>query len=537
MIARITRDVIEAYISCKTKAHLKLAGQQGIVSDYEALLVENRQGVRQRAIDKIISRISPADVTSKQPLTAALLRAGSSYVLDTILENDMFSINFDGLKRVDEPSGLGDFHYVPMLFHEGRTVGKDQKLLLEVMGLLLLPIQGKFPDHGIIWHGRDCTLSKVRLNSDTQSSQNILRDLNEMVIATSAPRLLLNKHCPICEFRQRCHDEAVKEDNLSLLRGMGEKEIKSYERKGIFAVTQLSYTFRPRRRPKWAKAAPRPHSFALQALALRENKIYINGSPNLKKSALSMYVDIEGLPDDDLFYLIGVVIDDGLTQQPHSFWADSKDEQAHVVTQFVQLLTQFTNYTVYHFGSYETKALRALKTLVSDELRQPLEEIQRRAVNVLATVHASVYFPTLSNSLKDVAGFLGFNWSDAEATGLDSIVWRYRWETTNDDAWKERLLRYNREDCLGLKRVTDFVVSTSRDQDPESPTAPTTFPDVVNTSELQRSPGLSHRFGKISFVLPELDFVNKCAYFDYQREKVYVPCRQRSETEPLSRPD
>jgi predicted RecB family nuclease len=180
---------------------------------------------------------------------------------------------------------------------------------------------------------------------------------------------------------------------------MGEKEIKSYVRKGIFTVTQLSYTFRPRRRPKWAKAAPRPHSFALQALALRDKRIYINGSQNLKKSPLSIYLDIEGLPNDDLYYLIGVLIDDGKTQETHSFWADSKDEQGHVITQLVQLLMQYTNYTLYHFGNYEKKALKTLKFPVPDELRQPLEEIQRRAVNVLSTVHASVYVPTLSNTL------------------------------------------------------------------------------------------------------------------------------------------
>ena len=198
---------------------------------------------------------------------------------------------------------------------------------------------------------------------------------------------------------------------MSLLRGIGEKEIKSYVRKGIFTVTQMSYTFRPRRRPKWARAAPRPHSFALQALALRENKIYINGSPDLKQSAVSIFIDVEGVPDDDLYYLIGVLIDDGLTQQMHSFWADSKGEQAHVIKQLVQLLMQYTNYTLYHFGSYETKALSALKILLPDELRQPLEEIQRRAVNVLSTVHTSIYVPTLSNTLKNIAGFLGFNWT------------------------------------------------------------------------------------------------------------------------------
>ncbi len=34
MATKITRQILEAYLNCKTKAHLKLAGQQGIVSDY-----------------------------------------------------------------------------------------------------------------------------------------------------------------------------------------------------------------------------------------------------------------------------------------------------------------------------------------------------------------------------------------------------------------------------------------------------------------------------------------------------------------------
>ena len=59
---QITRDVLEAHLYCKTKAHLKLAGQQGNVSDYEALLVANRQEVRQQAIAKILAKHSEADM-------------------------------------------------------------------------------------------------------------------------------------------------------------------------------------------------------------------------------------------------------------------------------------------------------------------------------------------------------------------------------------------------------------------------------------------------------------------------------------------
>ena len=77
------------------------------------------------------------------PLTAAALQAGPSFVLDATLEDDLLSLRFDGLKKVDGPSKLGDFHYVPMLFHEGRKVGKEQRLLLELYGLLLSQSKGK----------------------------------------------------------------------------------------------------------------------------------------------------------------------------------------------------------------------------------------------------------------------------------------------------------------------------------------------------------------------------------------------------------
>ena len=71
-----------------------------------------------------------------------------------------------------------------------------------------------------------------------------------MTSTSSPPQLILNNHCSICEFHQRCHDQAVREDNLSLLRGLGEKEIRKLSRKGIFTITQLSCTFRLRKRGK-----------------------------------------------------------------------------------------------------------------------------------------------------------------------------------------------------------------------------------------------------------------------------------------------
>ena len=40
------------------------------------------------------------------------------------------------------------------------------------------------------------------------------------------------------------------------------------------------------------------------------------------------------------------------------------------------------------------------------------------------------------DGLKDVAGHLGCTWSDPKASGIQSLVWRARWEATRNEDWK-----------------------------------------------------------------------------------------------------
>ena len=110
---------------------------------------------------------------------------------------------------------------------------------------------------------------------------------------------------------------------------MSEKERARHPSKGIFTVTQLSYTFKPRRPSKRAKNPAKPHHFALQALSIRENCVYIHGSPALPECKSKVYLDIEGLPDRDFHYLIGAWIVSEERESFHSFWADAKSEEAN----------------------------------------------------------------------------------------------------------------------------------------------------------------------------------------------------------------
>ena len=118
-------------------------------------------------------------------------------------------------------------------------------------------------------------------------------------------------------------------------------------------------------------------------------------------------------------------------------------------------------------------------------------------MNVLSPLHAQVYFPTYSNSLKDIARYLGYRWSDANASGLHALMWRSEWETSHDPNLKRKLISYTAEDCEAAQRVAEAVTAICSEQESEAPEPSTS----VNVESLGREhPRL---FGCLRYSRPE----------------------------------
>jgi hypothetical protein len=147
-----------------------------------------------------------------------------------------------------------------------------------------------------------------------------------------------------------------------------------------------------------------------------------------------------------------------------------------------------------------------------------------RAVNLLSFVFAHIYFPTFSNGLKEVAGYLGFRRSGWPATGLEAIAWRHDWESSRDSRVKQALIDYNREDCEALELVTNKIVDLHRMRSNDR----SSRNDVILASEVKWESPFPLRFGKNAFALPELETINRAAYWDYQRERVFVKSSNKS---------
>ncbi len=518
---KITNEVLEAYLHCKTKGHLKLSGEAGLKSDYEAMTDGDRQASREQALARLVACFPGA--CRGVLATAEMLKEGKPLLADATIEDNALSIRLDALKKADGASKLGEHHYLPVLHVPGNKIGNQQKILLALFGIALAGVQGLRPAIGLVIRGNEGRPGKVRLDTKLyRQAEKVLDEIKRLQTGGEPTKLILNKHCQRCEFRKRCHEQAVKTDDISLLGGVGEKELSRYNRKGIFTLTQLACTFRPRRKGKRAVRQMHHRYHALQALAIRDRRVYVFGTPELPDSSVQIYLDIEGLPDQGFVYLIGMVVvrQDGIEER-FSFWADEQEQESVIFEQFLAEVSRYEDFRVFCYSSYERNFLKRLRKAAKE--KQPIDRVMERLVNVLSLVHDHLYLPAYSNGLKDVAGCLGYSWTEPNASGLQSLVWRSRWEADHDEKWKQKLLTYNLEDCTALRKVANLIRGLSIPESPPgtSPTIETPGPPVSLVDEIERRDS-NRQWGTAQFALPEFEQINRCGYFDYQRDRVYV---------------
>ena len=516
----ITSQLFEAYLQCRTKCFLRSLGETAPENSYSSwvyaqqasyLTEETKRLTQGAAQNECVTRaIEREDAESAKWRFAVKATARAQNLESTI--HAVERLASEGQDTADS--------FIPIRFIFTNKLHKDAKLLLAFDGFVLSELLGRAVSQGKIIHGDDRVALNVKTSALVGEVRKAAEKIGVLLSSNSPPELVLNRHCPECEFQNQCRQKAVEKDELSLLSGITETERQGHRSKGIFSVTQLSYTFRPRKAPKRVKNPATPHYFALQARAIRENTVYIHGTPRFPESETQVFLDIEGLPDNESYYLIGALVVSEGKEIFHSFWADHESQEPDIFSQFVETVCQCADFRILHFGGYETVALKRMRTRLPESFHTKIDAILERATNVLSVIHSHVYFPVYSNGLKDISRFLGFEWTYENATGLQAVVWRQNWNKTKAPNIKAQLLQYNQDDCRALKCVVEAIGRLISSDAPMPPGRERC--SAINTADLRPTSCRTPRFGTIKFALPGFDVVNRSAYFDYQRQKIFV---------------
>lgn len=516
-LMKLTAALFEAFLKCPTKCYLLSTGQSGSGNAYADWVREQNDDYRKEAVQRLVAAAEDG-VTETTPGAEDLKTATWRFALDLALETETMASRLDAVERVPSEGRGRPAQFIPVCFTFFNKITKDDRWLVAFDALILSEALGRGVSMGKIIHGDDHATLKVKVPSLLETVRKLSAKMSAMLSAASPPDLILNRHCGECEFRDGCRQKAVEKDDLSLLAGMSEKERKGYHSKGIFTVTQLSYTFRPRRRPKRLRDKREKYHHSLKALAIREKKIYIVGSPEIKIEGTPVYLDVEGIPDRDFHYLIGVQIGNGEAAIQHSLWADTIEEEGKIWQSFLCILETVLNPVLIHYGSYETTFFRQMKNRHNGTPEGSLSaRVIGSAVNLVSLMFATTYFPTLSNGLKEIAGWLGYSWKDNWPSGLHSIRWRHQWEQTRQGELKERLLKYNSDDCAALEHATKALLQAHHP--PLSPSDAVTALDIAQADTLSSQETMWPRFAS---PIEAFESINKAGRWDYQRHRIYI---------------
>src|SRR5579859_2161290 len=246
MIKTITSDLVEAYSQCPRKAFLMMAGVANPgTHDYVQIIDEQAAANRQAHRERL------GQAEDFLPGGLAELNTGPKVIADAEFTTNGLHAHYDFLAKVREPSRLGKFSYEPVKVIGTCRASRHEALGLAYQAFVLGEVQDRQPASGtlVLLGDRPC---KVKLASKYKEVRRIVELLRVWTSqpAADAPSVVLNKHCPVCPFRDACLHQAEKEDNLTLLDRMTPKLMRKYNDKGIFTVTQLSHIYRPRRSRK-----------------------------------------------------------------------------------------------------------------------------------------------------------------------------------------------------------------------------------------------------------------------------------------------
>lgn len=493
----ITEEFFMAYIQCPYKVYCFLYFREKAIPNEYATILESEKAY---SIKVYINQLKKSRINVREYSREKLFCSGANSLTNAALTFENFSAFCPVLIKSKNTDS-----YEPIIFTGQYTISKQDQLELFYIGYLLAQIQRTEPLSGKIIT-RNNKARNIKLTGCTQKTNLIIKTLAELInqSETEPPVLILNKNCGYCEFEAFCKATAKEQDALSLLHGISTKKaISKYEKKGIFTIKQLSYLYKPRKQKKRARTKALLHKFELQALAIRMNKIYLLKTPDITRQSIEIFLDIEGVPDQNFYYLIGLVIYEDDKYHQYSFWADTSQDEEAIFKEFITKINEYSKSSIYHYGSYENKAIKQL----GERYDVDTKVIQGRMVNLNHFIYGKIYFPVYSNSLKDIATFIGFTWSSQNASGLQSIVWRHYWNKTQEPKYKKLLCNYNKDDCYALKVLVDVFLSIKCRS------------DVV--SDLEQSIRGTRCPSKTDDVLhQQLHSVLKLSYLGYDKNKI-----------------
>ncbi len=413
--------------------------------------------------------------------TRSAMEAGAPLIYQATLLERPWMGYADFIERVEGPSALGDWSYIPIDTKLARSIKPYFVVQLCSYAELIGEVQGVLPERIDVILGDNQRHSLLSAEFRAYYERMKHRFLAVMDSGLGQTYPLPVEHCEVCDWAEPCEAQRVADDHLSQVANLGRSQAIKFEDSGLNTVAQLAGaeadrrprglsegTFEKLRSQAALQVAERESGE--RALMLLEPDVADEIPPRgfgllPPPSPGDLFFDIEGDPfyDEGLEYLWGISYEEEGELSFRSFWGLDHGEERRAFEEFVDFVfarrERFPEMHVYHYAPYERTALgRLMGRYATREEEVDRLFRERVLVDLYRVVEQSMQISRPSYSLKEVEDFYELDREAAVKQAGDSVLMFEQWRLDRDQRLLDEIEAYNKEDCDSTLRLREWLV-------------------------------------------------------------------------------
>ena len=200
----ITQEIFEAFLKCRTKAHLIGHGVAVTESAIDSPLKELNDTYRHRSSDELRAAVADGQLYIGTPSVEAIKRRLYVLIADCSLSTQSLKAELHGLRLVRGTGRADGNDYIPFRFLYNEKISNTDRLLLAFDAFVFSQVVGIDPRHGEFIHGREQRTAKVLLTPLYSKVRAALTAIAAQEAQSAPPPVVLNKHCPECQYALHC---------------------------------------------------------------------------------------------------------------------------------------------------------------------------------------------------------------------------------------------------------------------------------------------------------------------------------------------
>jgi uncharacterized protein len=486
---------LSSFLSCRHRTALDLAVARGVLTmpsvdnPFAASLQRLGDTHEQRYVAALraagLTVVDLKDATSRRERTLAALRAGADIIVQARLEGDDLGGYADILRKVDEPSDLGDWSYEVQDTKLARETKGGTIVQLSAYTDMLARIQGRVPAaFQVVTPDPVNPVQSYRTQDYAAYYRTIVTALRTAVSQGHEP--LMEAHypepveaCAVCRWESRCVARRRANDHLSFIANAGrthraELTSQGYDTLAAAARMPVPVTFKPVRgaRETYGRIGQQArvqHQQRVEGRPIYERLAIVDGaglSRLPEPTDADMFLDLEGATfarEGGREYLFGL----WMNGQYRAWWAtDDAGEQA-AFEQVIDLITEtwmrHPRMHVYHFNHYEPTALKKLMGRYATRA-EALNQLLRaeRLVDLYPIARQAVRAGVESYSIKKLEQFSGYRRRVPLHGVYDALLAvDFALESNAPDAisaaMRDSVQGYNEDDCRSTEALRNWL--------------------------------------------------------------------------------